>query len=62
MLGSWPHPIAILAMLTGGFIGGALWGGLAGWLKSARHVNEIISTIMLNFVAQQILSWAVHGR
>ncbi len=60
-LGSWPHPIAILAMLAGGFMGGALWGGLAGWLKSARHVNEIISTIMMNFIALQILSWAVHG-
>ncbi|HTW88248.1 MAG TPA: ABC transporter permease [Candidatus Binataceae bacterium] len=60
-LGGWVHPIAISAILAGGFIGGALWGALAGWLKSARNVNEVISTIMLNFVAQQLLSWAVHG-
>jgi len=61
MLGGWSHPAAILAMLAVGFLGGAAWGGLAGWLRSARNVNEVISTIMLNFVAQQLLSWAVHG-
>jgi ABC-type uncharacterized transport system permease subunit len=61
MLASWPHPIAIAAMLMVGAIGGALWGGLAGWLRARRDVNEVISTIMLNFVAVQVLSWAVHG-
>ncbi len=61
MLGGWAHPIAVTAILAGGFAGGAMWGALAGWLKSARNVNEVISTLMLNFVAQQILSWAVHG-
>jgi ABC-type uncharacterized transport system permease subunit len=57
----WPHPIAIGAMLAAGAAGGALWGGLAGWLRARREVNEVISTIMLNFVAVQVLSWAVHG-
>src|ERR1700682_68382 len=61
MLGDWPHPLAIAAMLIAGAIGGAIWGGLAGWLRARRDVNEVISTIMLNFVAAQILSWAVHG-
>ena len=60
-LGGWPHPIAILAMIVAGAAGGALWGGLAGWLRARREVNEVISTIMLNFVAAQVLSWAVHG-
>ena len=61
LLGGWSHPIAILAMMGAGAAGGALWGGLAGWLRGRREVNEVISTIMLNFVAAQILSWAVHG-
>jgi simple sugar transport system permease protein len=61
LLGGWPHPIAITAMMLAGAAGGALWGGLAGWLRARREVNEVISTIMLNFVAVQILSWAVHG-
>ena len=60
-LGGWPHSGAICAMIVAGAAGGALWGGLAGWLRARREVNEVISTIMLNFVAAQILSWAVHG-
>jgi ABC-type uncharacterized transport system permease subunit len=60
-LGGWPHPLAISLMMLAGAAGGACWGGLAGWLRARREVNEVISTIMLNFVAVQVLSWAVHG-
>jgi simple sugar transport system permease protein len=61
LTGRWPRPLATLALLTVGVTGGAVWGGLAGWLRARRDVSEIISTIMLNFVALQTLSWAVHG-
>ncbi len=57
----WPRPLALLIVLGAGAAGGALWGGLAGWLRARRDVNEVISTIMLNFVAAQVLSWVVHG-
>jgi simple sugar transport system permease protein len=60
-LNGWPHPPAILALLLAGATGGAIWGGIAGWLRARRDVNEVIGTIMLNFVAAQILSWLVHG-
>ncbi len=36
------------------FIGGALWGGIAGWLKAYLGVNELLSTVMLNYIASQI--------
>ncbi len=60
-LGGWPHSLAAPALLIAGAGGGALWGGIAGWLRARRDVNEVIATIMLNFVATQILSWLVHG-
>ena len=60
-LAGWPHPVAIALVIAAGALGGGLWGGLAGWLRARRDVNEVISTIMLNFVAIQILSWSVHG-
>lgn len=60
-LARFPHPLAIAAIMSTGAIGGALWGGLAGWLRAYRAVNDVIATIMLNFVAAQLLSWAVHG-
>ena len=60
-LGDYPHAIAIVIILGAGAIGGAAWGGIAGWLRARRDVNEVISTIMLNFVAVQALSWMVHG-
>jgi ABC-type uncharacterized transport system permease subunit len=61
LLGDLPHAIAVAIILIAGAIGGAVWGGIAGWLRARRDVNEVISTIMLNFVAAQMLSWVVHG-
>jgi simple sugar transport system permease protein len=40
-------PLALLA----GFAGGAAWGGIAGTLKAWRGAHEVITTIMLNYIA-----------
>jgi simple sugar transport system permease protein len=56
-----PGPIAIVALLAAGFIGGAIWGGIAGWLRAQYNANEIISTLMLNFVAASLASYLVSG-
>ena len=37
---------------------GAAWSGIAGYLKVKRGVNEVISTIMLNFIALSLVAWA----
>jgi len=60
-LSAWPHLIALLIMMLAGAAGGAIWGGICGWLRARRDTNEVISTIMMNFVAAQLLSWGVHG-
>jgi ABC-type uncharacterized transport system permease subunit len=41
--------------------GGAAYGGLAGWLRARFDANEIIVTIMMNYVAVQLLGWLVRG-
>lgn len=56
-----PMPILLPLALVGGALAGAAWGGLAGVMRVARGVPEVISTIMLNFVALQLLSFLVHG-
>jgi simple sugar transport system permease protein len=61
LFSGWPHLPAVALMLVAGAAAGAMWGGVAGWLRARRDVNEVIATIMLNFVAAQILSWLVHG-
>jgi ABC-type uncharacterized transport system permease subunit len=42
-------------------VAGALWAGIAGQLKRRRNVNEVISTIMLNFIALGLISYLVQG-
>lgn len=49
-----PQPIVLLAMLVMGMIGGAIWGFIPGILKAKLNINEIITTLMLNYVA---ISW-----
>ena len=47
--------------LLGGFLAGALYGGLAGFLKAYFDVNEILSTIMLNQIAVQMMNFLLNG-
>lgn len=42
-------------------IAGGLWAGIAGFLKAKWKVNEIISTLMLNYIAIRILEYLVYG-
>lgn len=52
-----PHFFAIIfAGLSAAFFGG-LWGGIAGYLKAKRGAHEVITTIMLNFIAAGIASY-----
>lgn len=46
-----PAMIHIPLVLIMAALGGAIWGGFAGWLKSKFGINEVIATIMLNWIA-----------
>ncbi|MBX3064511.1 MAG: ABC transporter permease [Anaerolineae bacterium] len=56
-----PGIVIIGGSLVAGFLAGALYGGLAGFLKAAFNVNEILSTIMLNQIAVQIMNFLLNG-
>jgi len=56
-----PHWLHVSLCLAGGFVGGALWGGIPGYLRARRGLSEIIMTIMLNYVAFWFVSFLVHG-
>ncbi len=58
---SFPSFIHLPLTLLAGIIAGGLWGGIAGFLKATRGVHEVISTIMLNFIAIFFISYMVTG-
>lgn len=45
--------------LGAGVLGGALWGAIPGALKARTGAHEVIVTIMLNFVAYNLINWAL---
>ncbi len=56
-----PSLILIPLLLVVGALGGAIWGGIAGALKAYFNVSEILSTIMLNIVAVQVMNFLLRG-
>lgn len=53
--------IAMLLMVGGGAVAGAGWAGIAAWLRQRFGVLEVISTIMLNYLAVNLLGYLVRG-
>jgi len=49
------------AMILAGALGGAVWAGIAAWLRTAFNANEILVTFMLSSVALQVLYYLVTG-
>ncbi len=56
-----PAILLIPVMVLAGFVGGALWALIPGALRAFLKVNEIITTLMLNYVAVLLSEWLVHG-
>jgi simple sugar transport system permease protein len=58
---STPAVVTIAASLAAAVLAGAAWAAIAGVLRAYREANEVISTIMLNFVAGTAISLLIAG-
>jgi simple sugar transport system permease protein len=58
---SLPGWLVILLAMIAGFLGGAVWGGIPGFLKAYFNVNEILSTVMMNAIAVQLMNFLLRG-
>jgi len=56
-----PPPLAIPVMFLAGGVAGAAWGLLPTLLRLRLEVNEVISTLMMNYIAIFAVEWLVHG-
>ena len=55
----WPGPLHFLVAILAGVLGGALFGGFVGFLKATTGANEVIVTIMFNYVAVFMLHYSL---
>jgi simple sugar transport system permease protein len=55
--GSW----IVVALILAGILGGMLWAGITAWLRDRFNANEILVSLMLVYVAVQLLSYVVSG-
>ena len=57
----WASSWALVLALLAGILGGAAWAGLCAWLRTQFNANEILTSIMLNYIALNLLLYCVHG-
>lgn len=55
------YAVVLVAMIVGGAVGGALWAAIAGALRAFLDTNEIITTLMLNYVALNLADYLIFG-
>lgn len=54
-------PIVVFLMVMAGVLAGSAWAAVPAGLRTRYSVNEILSSLMLTYVAMQVLSWLVGG-
>lgn len=58
---SLPSPILLPMVLIGGMVAGSLWAAVAGVLKATTGAHEVVTTIMMNYIAQWLLRYLIIG-
>ena len=56
-----PPAVIVPLMFLAGFIGGALWGLIPAILKIKFSINEVISTLMMNYICNEFLTLLIVG-
>lgn len=51
----------LLLSLIAGILGGAIWASISAWLKVRFNTNEILTSLMLNYIAISVLNYLVNG-
>lgn len=55
-----PAPLLIPVLLAAGMLAGGVWGGLVGLLKAKYGIHEVITSIMLNWIAFYLSNYIVN--
>ncbi len=58
---TWPGWILIPVLIVAGALAGAIWGGIVGILKAWRGAHEVVTTIMLNWIAFFVADYLING-
>jgi ABC-type uncharacterized transport system permease subunit len=61
LLTDWQSPLALVAMILLGVLGGMAWAFIPAVLKTRFGASEILTSLMLVYVAQLLLDWVVRG-
>ena len=59
-LGDWPRPLLIIAMILGGALAGMLWAEIPALLRAYLRTNEILTSLMLNYVAGFFMYYLIY--
>lgn len=57
----WPKLVLLPGMFLAGFIGGALWGLIPALLKARWRVDEVITSLMMVYIASNLVNHLVYG-
>ena len=60
VLGDWPRPLVIIAMVIGGALAGMLWAEIPALLRAYLRTNEILTSLMLNYVAGFFMYYLIY--
>ena len=59
-LAGWPAPLLLAAMVVGGILAGMLWAAIPGLLRAYLRTNEILTSLMLNYVAGLFIYYLIY--